>query len=374
MAEEQLARTPLYELHKSLGAKLTPFAGYEMPVQYPAGIIAEHLHTRAKAGAVRRLAYGPGRAQRRRHRRAALEAAGARRYQRPAPGRCATRMLLNDAGGILDDLMVTQGWRGAVLVVNAARKEDDLAHMRARLGDGDRRTAFRPRAARTAGAGRGRGAGAASRGGVERDAVHASAPCRRLPASPASSRAPAIPARTVSRFPWPATHAETLARALLAEPEVAPIGLGARDTLRLEAGLCLYGHDIDETTTPVEADLAWTIAKRRREEGGFPGADAIQRELARRRVAPPRRHPARWPRAGARRHGDRRHRRRQRSARSPAAASARRSKAPVAMGYVDPRHSPRRAPSFALIVRGATRPARVAALPFVPHRYSPHPA
>ena len=132
----------------------------------------------------------------------------------------------------------------------------------------------------------------------------------------------------------PADGAEALARRLLAEPEVKPVGLGARDTLRLEAGLCLYGHDIDETTTPVEADLTWTIAKRRRQEGGYPGAEIVTRELAARRRSQARRHPPGRARAGARGRRSSSPETAARSATSPAAASGRPSGGPIAMGYV----------------------------------------
>ena len=171
-----------------------------------------------------------------------------------------------------------------MLVVNAARKEADLAHLRPS-------SAARSRSSRCSSARcwpcRGRRPPRCWRGfvaGGRADAVHERGRGRRSPARPASSPAPAIPARTGSRFRCAAEDAVGVRRARCSrEPEVAPIGLGARDTLRLEAGLCLYGHDIDETTTPIEAGLAWTIGKRRRAEGGFPGAAAILRAAGRRR-------------------------------------------------------------------------------------------
>jgi aminomethyltransferase len=164
----------------------------------------------------------------------------------------------------------------------------------------------------------------------------------------------------------PADGAERLARRLLAEHEVKPVGLGARDTLRLEAGLCLYGHDIDETTTPIEADLGWTISKRRRQEGGYPGADVVARQLAsgvqRKRVGirPQDKAPARdgteVVAAGAP------------VGRITSGGFGPTVGAPIAMGYVDAAHA---APGTAvdLLVRGTARPALVAPLPFVPHRY-----
>ena len=165
----------------------------------------------------------------------------------------------------------------------------------------------------------------------------------------------------------PAADASALAERLLAEPEVMPVGLGARDSLRLEAGLCLYGHDIDATTTPVEADLAWTIGKRRREEGGFPGASIILRQLAhgapRKRVGirPDGRAPAReaTPVVDAAGHD---------IGKVTSGGFGPSLNAPIAMGYLDAAHAVAGAP-LSLLVRGTARPARVAPLPFVPHHY-----
>src|SRR5947207_2232421 len=248
------------------------FAGYEMPVQYPTGIIAEHLHTRAQAGLFDVSHMG----QIRLHGAAAaraLEALVPGDLQALAPQRMRYTLLLNETGGILDDLMAT-------------RVEDGLMRVAERL---------------------------------------------------------------------------------LAEPEVAPIGLGARDTLRLEAGLCLYGHDIDETTTPIEAALAWTIGKRRRAEGGFPGATTVLRQLAegtarkRAGIRPDGRAPARDGTAVV----------------DPGGAPVGQItsggfgpsvNAPIAMGYVDASHSAEGA-ALAVVVRDVARPAHVVRLPFVPTRY-----
>ena len=283
-----LKSTPLNALHDELGARMVPFAGYAMPVQYPTGIIAEHNHTRAAAGlfdvshmgqamvrgadpavAFERLVPGD----------IAGMAAGAMRYT----------LLLNDAGGILDDLMVTR--LGAVdalyIVVNAACKEADFAHIREHL-DGIATLEVADDLALLALQG-----------------PEASSVLARL--APAATELVFLQAARVTidgvdclvsrsgytgedgfEISLPADAAEELARRLLAEPEVAPVGLGARDSLRLEAGLCLYGHDIDTTTTPVEAALTWTIAKERRERADFPGARPILEQIrsgaARRRV------------------------------------------------------------------------------------------
>ena len=191
-------------------------------------------------------------------------------------------------------------------------------------------------------------------------------------ASRAWSAAPATPARTGSRFPSPADHAEALAQRLLAQPGVLPAGLGARDSLRLEAGLCLYGNDIDELTTPVEAGLAWAIGKRRRDGVGLSRAPrAIREQLEngphRLRVGIRPGRPRAGPRPDARSvapdgtGAGERHLRR---------LLARRSTAPIAMGYVAPRPRRRRHRAATCMVRGKPLPARVAPLPFVPHRYA----
>ena len=288
-----------------------------------------------------------------------------RRWRR---GACATRCCSNEAGGILDDLMVTRLEDGLFLVVNAARKEADLAHLRARLGSA---ATVEPLADR--------GAAGACRGlpplpscralsdGIAAARLHDRDGDERSPACNAWSPAPAIPARTGSRFRCRRLMPTAVAEMLLAQPEVQPIGLGARDSLRLEAGLCLYGHDIDETTTPIEAGLAWTIGKRRRAEGGFPGAAVMLRQLAegpaRRRVGirPDGRAPAREDTPIV----------------DPAGKPVGRVTSggfgpsvggPIAMGYVDAATPPTARPSHCSCAV-SPGPARVAPLPFVPHRY-----
>lgn len=268
-----LRRTCLYDLHRELGAKMVPFAGYEMPVQYPMGVMGEHLHSRAKAGLfdVSHMGQVILRAP-----ASALEALVPVDVQGLAEGRQRYAMFTNDAGGILDDLMVANRGDHLFLVVNAACKEADIAHLQAHLP------------------------------GVEPVADRALLALQGPMAETALARlVPGVAAMTfmdVAVLDWdgadlwisrsgytgddgfeislPEDRAEAFARALLAMEEVAPIGLGARDSLRLEAGLCLYGHDIDTDTSPVEAGLTWAIQKRRRTEGGFPGAERVQRELA----------------------------------------------------------------------------------------------
>ena len=280
---ETLRRTPLYDLHVELGARMVPFAGYSMPVQYE-GILAEHRWTREHAGLFdvshmgQRFLVGPDHATT----AAALEAltpgdfAIARRS-----AACATRCSSTTSGGIIDDLMVTRSNSadddGALgLVFNAGRKEIDDAYVRARLPD--RRDAARrrrPRAARAAGAGGGEGAWRAT-ARRPTDLVFMTRDQRRVRRHRLRRLALRLYRRGRLRdFRRRRSDAEQVARALLAEPEVKPIGLGARDSLRLEAGLPLYGHDLDETTSPVEADLTFAIAKRAaRRAAAFPAPSA----------------------------------------------------------------------------------------------------
>jgi aminomethyltransferase len=365
MTDSDLALTPLHDLHRALGAKLVPFAGYEMPLHYSAGILAEHLHVRAKAGLFDvshmgqlRLA-GPDAAS-------SLEALVPGDIRGLAPGRMRYTLFTNEAGGILDDLMVTHTGDHLFLVVNAARKAEDIAHLRRHLAGNVTLEPLEDRAL------------LALQGPAAAAALGRLVPAIRTMAF--LSGAPATVDGIVClitrsgytgedgfELSVPARDAERLARRLLAEPEVMPVGLGARDSLRLEAGLCLYGHDIDETTTVVEADLAWAVGKRRRAEGGFPGAAVIARQLAegapRKRVGlrPEGRAPARegTPIIGtgsiALGH-------------VTSGGFGPSVDAPVAMGYVAARHAAVGA-AVDLVVRGTARPARIVPLPFVPTRY-----
>jgi aminomethyltransferase len=360
-----LRRTPLYDLHVARGARMVPFAGYEMPVQYKPGIIAEHLHTRAKAGLfdvshMGQIAlHGDGAAR-------ALEALVPGDIEGLAPGRMRYTLLLNQQGGILDDLMVMRVEGGLALVVNAACKDADLAHLRASL---DKSVGIEPLFERGLLALQGPAAAAVAArfaGGLDRipfmsaiEATIAGVPC-----VVTRSGYTGEDGYEIAMAP---EHALTVAEALLNEPEVEPIGLGARDTLRLEAGLCLYGHDIDETTTPVEASLNWTITKRRRSEGGFPGADIILRQLAdgpaRRRVGirPDGRAPARDGTIVTDTAG-------QQVGTITSGGFGPSVNAPVAMGYVATAQASEGNP-VSLVVRDVPRPARIAAMPFVPNRY-----
>jgi aminomethyltransferase len=361
-----LKRTPLYALHRSLGARMVAFAGYEMPVQYPSGILAEHLHTRAQAGLFDvshmgqlRLS-GAGAA-------AALEALVPGDLSGLGAMRMRYTLLLNDRGGILDDLMATRlGAGGLFLVVNAGTKGRDLAHLREKLA---RTVGIEPLDDHALLALQGPAAAAVLArfdDGIGRLPFMAAVETV-LGGQPCFVTRSGYTGEDGFEISLPGENAEAVARRLLAEPEVEPAGLGARDSLRLEAGLCLYGHDIDDNTTPVEADLAWTIAKRRRAKGDFPGAPVILDQLARgpkrRRVGirPDGRAPAREgtpildvagnPIGQLTSGGF-----------GPSLA------APVAMGYVGAEHAAM-GTALALSVRGSARPAKIVPLPFVAHRY-----
>jgi len=364
-----LRHTPLYDLHIAHGARMVAFAGYEMPVQYPAGIIAEHLHTRARAGLFDVSHMG----QIRLHGTAAagaLEALVPGDIQGLMPGRMRYTLLLNEAGGILDDLIATRipdgVGDGLMLVVNAACKEADLAHLQARLGP---RAAVEPRFERALMALQGPAAAAVlARFAAGVDGMpFMSAAAAQIAGVACFLTRSGYTGEDGFELSMAAADAVAVAEALLNQPEVMPIGLGARDTLRLEAGLCLYGHDIDATTTPIEAGLAWTIAKRRRAEGNFPGAATILRQLAegpsRQRVGirPDGRAPARDGTAILGSAG-------QPIGRITSGGFGPSLGAPVAMGYVDSAHAATGS-ALALVVRDIPRPAHVAPLPFVATRY-----
>lgn len=275
----ELLRTPLYDLHLELGARMVPFAGYEMPVQYPAGVLAEHLHTRAQAGLFdvshmgQVILGGRGAAEE-------LEKLVPVDVQGLAEGRQRYALFTNGDGGILDDLMVANRGDHLFLVVNAARKAADLAHLNAHLSGVEAVTDRALLALQGPGAEAALAALVPGVGGMRfMDVAVVDWDGAELWLSRSG-----YTGEDGFEISVPEGRVADLARALLAEPGVLPIGLGARDSLRLEAGLCLYGHDIDETTTPVEAGLTWAIQKARRtggaREGGFPGAGRILAELA----------------------------------------------------------------------------------------------
>ena len=374
-----IKRTPLYDFHKNLDAKMVPFAGYEMPVSYPLGVLNEHLHVRDKAGLFDVSHMG----------QAFLipqdgdfkTAAGALETLAPGnflilkPGRQRYSQLLNEQGGVLDDLMVTRlGLEGhehwIYLVVNAACKDADFALIEKAMPDNIELKILNDMAL------------IALQGPKAAQVLSSFAPEIADMAFMSSLDLPVTVAGDemwmhVSRSGYTGEDGYELAikekdivkfcEALMASPDVEAIGLGARDSLRLEAGLCLYGHDIDESTTPIEANLLWSIGKRRREEGGFPGATRIQRELAEGPdrllvgIKPDGRAPAREGVAifstdneeiGVITSGGF----------GPSVGG------PVAMGYVKKQFA---APDteLQLEVRGKRLPAKTHTLPFAPHRY-----
>jgi aminomethyltransferase len=367
--EQAPARTPLYARHIALGGRMVDFAGYALPVNYSKGVLAEHLFTREKAGLFdvshmgQAFLSGPAASRR-------LESLVPGDIQALAPGRIRYTQFTNDEGGILDDLMVTKLSPDAAgerlfLIVNAACKQADFAHLRARLPD-LRLDVLEDHALLAL-------QGPAAAAVLERHVPGVSA-LGFMAQDYFSWRGAQL---GVSRSGYTgedgfeisltADAARSLADLLLLEDDIQPIGLGARDSLRLEAGLCLYGHDIDTTTSPIEAGLVWSISRRRREQGGFPGAARIRRELAegvtRQRVglAPDGKAPAR---EGAD------------IASADGAVIGKVTSGgfgpslgrPIAMGYVPPEFA-REGTSVNLIVRGKPLSARVVPLPFVPNRY-----
>jgi aminomethyltransferase len=371
--ETPLAHTPLHALHVARGARMVPFAGYEMPVQYADGIIAEHTHTREAAGLFDVSHMGQAFVVGLDHASAAraLEELVPADIVNLAPGRQRYTQLTNPDGGILDDLMVTRSAEldedgVLMLVVNAAGKEADFAHIAAalpanvRLIRADHRALIALQGPKAAAVLERHCAGAAAMPFMSaRSASFDGIDCHVSRSGYTGEDGYEISVK--------ANRVRAIAERLLGHAEVKPIGLGARDSLRLEAGLCLYGHDIDTTTSPVEAALAWSIQKRRREEGGFPGAERVLAEL---------RDGPRRLRVGLRPEG-----------RIPAREGAEIKSSdgtsigtvtsggfgpslggPIAMGYVERDFAAPGTP-VALVVRGKDIPANVAALPFVPHRY-----
>jgi aminomethyltransferase len=280
---EQLLKTPLYGLHVELGARMVPFAGYSMPVQYPTGLMAEHRHTRDAAGLFDISHMGQLRL-------VGPDAAAAFETLMPvdvidlAAGKQRYGLLLNDEGGILDDLMFFNEGHGSIFViVNGACKVADIAHIQQKIGE---RCEVQPLPDHALLALQGPQAAAVLARlspGIERF-VFMTGGAVQIGGIPAFATRSGYTGEDGFEISVAGQNADALARLLLAQPEVKPIGLGARNSLRLEAGLCLYGNDIDTTTTPVEASLNWAIQKVRRtggaREGGFPGAAKVLAQLA----------------------------------------------------------------------------------------------
>ncbi|QHE77046.1 glycine cleavage system aminomethyltransferase GcvT [Hydrogenophaga sp. PBL-H3] len=375
MSDTDLLKTPLHALHNELGARMVPFAGYSMPVQYPAGLMAEHHHTRAAAGLFDVSHMGQLRL-------IGADAAAAFESLMPvdvidlAVGKQRYGLLLNDEGGIIDDLMFVNrniaNGGDIFVIVNGACKHGDLTHIVDRIGG---RCTVEPQ--------------------FDRGLLALQGP---LAATALQRLVPGVDKlvfMTGGAFTWqgtdlfitrsgytgedgfeisvPGDRAEAFARALLAEPEVKPVGLGARNSLRLEAGLCLYGHDIDTTTTPVEAALNWAMQKVRRtggaRAGGFPGAARVLAQLdgtaplARKRVGlialeriPVRDHTELQTTSG------------ETIGEVTSGLLGPSADQPVAMGYVSPAHAALGTRLHAM-VRGKPVPMEVSAMPFVPNRY-----
>lgn len=290
MTAEQtdLLATPLTDRHVALGARMVPFAGYAMPVQYPTGILTEHTKTRESAGLfdVSHMGQAMLIAADGRHETAAaaLEALVPADILTLSPGRQRYTQLLNDEGGIRDDLMVTRSVDPAddgilMLVVNAACKTADYEHIARHLPSG---VSLEPVADRGLIAVQGPKASAVVSGHIPGagDMAFMTGRSNTFDGADVHVSRSGYTGEDGYELSVPAAEAERIWDALLGHPGVTAVGLGARDSLRLEAGLCLYGHDIDETTSPVEAGLLWSIQKRRRQEGGFPGAERIMREIA----------------------------------------------------------------------------------------------
>ncbi|MEY3944069.1 MAG: Aminomethyltransferase [Pseudomonadota bacterium] len=370
-ADQNLLTTPLNALHIELGARMVPFAGYSMPVQYPAGLVAEHHHTRTAAGLFdvshmgQLCLSGP-------------DAAAAFESLMPVDviglGLHKQRygLLLNDEGGIIDDLMFVNRGEDIFVIVNGACKHGDLAHVQARIGS---RCTITPQFDRALLALQGPQA--------------VTALVRLLPG------AQQLVFMTGMPFTWegaelyvtrsgytgedgfeislPAHAADAFARTLLAQPEVKPIGLGARNSLRLEAGLCLYGNDIDTTTTPVEANLNWALQKVRRSggarAGGFPGADKVLAQLD--GTAPAQRLRVglvALERVPVREHVELHNADGQKIGEVTSGLLAPTADKPVALAYVQAEYAAMGTRLNAM-VRGKAVPMEVSPLPFVPNRY-----
>jgi aminomethyltransferase len=365
---EVLLTTPLDALHRTLGARMVPFAGYAMPVQYQTGIIAEHLHTRTQAGLFdvshmgQATLKGPDAI-------AALERLCPADLAGLHPGRQRYSLLTSESGGILDDFMVARIAEDELfLVVNAGCKDADFAHIAANLPSGTTLTRHEDRALLAL-----QGPTAAA---VFARFAPTSAALKFMQLADLDVAGVGAVRATRSGYTGedgfeisvPADKADIFAQLLLAEPEVALIGLGARDSLRLEAGLPLYGHDINTTTSPIEAGLTFAISKRRKMAWDFAGGSAMRDLLDN---GPIRR------RIGLKLEG-----------RAPAREAAEivtpsgepvgivtsggfspSLQQPIAMGYVATAHAAD-GTELALLVRGKALPATVVPMPFVPHRYA----
>jgi aminomethyltransferase len=370
MAEtENLKQTALHALHVRLGARMVPFAGYDMPVQFPLGVMKEHLHTRAAAGLfdVSHMGqvelHGADAA-------AALETLCPQDFIGLAAGKQRYGFFTNEAGGILDDLMVFNTGSYLHVVVNAACKDQDIAHLRNHIGH---RCEIRVRDDLAL---------VALQGPKAATVLSAFAPEAKALTFMQGARMHINGVSILAtrsgytgedgyELSIPAAQIEGVCEALLKHPDVQPIGLGARDSLRLEAGLCLYGHDLDTTTTPVEGNLNWAMQKVRKpggaRAGGYPGTAIIESQLTngaprlRVGIAPQGKAPVREGAALEDAAGNR-------VGIVTSGGFGPTANAPVAMGYVNAKHSAI-GTELNAIVRDKPVPVKVAAMPFAPHRY-----
>ena len=370
-ASANLLTTPLNALHIELGARMVPFAGYSMPVQYPAGLVAEHHHTRSAAGLFDVSHMGQLRLT-------GPDAAAAFESLMPVDvmglGLHKQRygLLLNDEGGIIDDLMFVNRGEDIFVIVNGACKHGDLAHIQQRIGS---RCTIEPQFDRALLALQGPQAVTALQRlvpGVEQLVFMTGMAATWVGADLYITRS-GYTGEDGFEISLPAHAAEAFARALLAQPEVKPIGLGARNSLRLEAGLCLYGNDIDTTTTPVEAGLNWAMQKVRRtggaRAGGFPGADKI---LAQLNGTAPAQHLrvglVGLERVPVREHVELHNDAGQKVGEVTSGLLAPTADQPVALAYVQAEYAASGTRLNAM-VRGKAVPMQVSPLPFVPNRY-----
>ncbi len=366
---EELLKTALHDLHVELGARMVPFAGYAMPVQYPMGIVKEHNYTRQNAGLFDVSHMGQVRIS-------GDNAAAALETLMPVDivdlGEMRQRyaLLTNDRGGIMDDLMVTNVGGYLFLVVNAACKQQDIQHLQQHIG-GDCEIEVLEDYALLALQGPQAAAVMARLAPDSQQMVFMTAAHLEIDGISCFVTRSGYTGEDGFEISVHNDEAERLARTLLVQPEVEPVGLGARDSLRLEAGLCLYGHDLDTQTTPVESSLLWALSKSRRADGeragGYPGADIILRQISegvtRKRVGlkPEGRMPVREGATLLDAEG-------KEIGHVSSGGFGPTVEAPVAMGYVDIDYVAVDTQLFAL-VRNKKVPVTVVKLPFVPQRY-----
>ena len=370
-ASVDLLQTPLHALHLELGARMVPFAGYSMPVQYPMGLMQEHLHTRAAAGLFDVSHMGQLRLL-------GTDAASAFETLMPvdvidlALGKQRYGLLLNEQGGVMDDLMFVNRGEDLFVIVNGACKHGDLAHIEATIGQLCHVDAQFDRALLALQGPQAVTALQRLLPGVEKLVFMTGAAFDWAGADLYITRS-GYTGEDGFEISLPAASADALARSLLAQPEVKPVGLGARNSLRLEAGLCLYGQDVDPTTTPVEAGLNWAIQKVRRSggarAGGFPGAARVLAQLdgsepiTRKRVG-----LIALERVPVREHTEIQSLNGSTIGEITSGLLGPSADKPIAMGYVSPEQAAV-GTRLQAIVRGKPVPMEVAALPFVPNRY-----